>query len=715
MMFTHLNSTKLRNEHLTRTALVYVRQSTLIQVRANTASTARQYQLAQRAQDLGWPEHLIVVIDQDQGRSGASSAGRDGFEYLIAEVGLGRAGAVLCLEASRLARSSSDWYRLIEICALTDTLVIDEDGVYDPGQYNDRLLLGFRGTMSEAELHWLHCRLVGGKLEKAQRGLLRWRLPVGLVYDAAGQIVFDPDEEIQHAVRQVFEVFAASQSALAVVKHFAEHGLQIPVRLWQRQRKGEVVWRPLRHARVLSMLHNPFYAGAYVYGRTTTRRRPQPGEAPRVKGSTRQVKRDDWPIVLREHHPGYISWAQFRRHLAQLDDNRTYDAEQRRGAIRVGGALLQGSVVCGVCGRRMTVRYMPDGIRPIYVCAQLHKDLAGKTCQFMRGDGIDAAVAQLLLAAIEPAQLTIALEAVEHLEAQARALERQWHLRLERARYEADLARRRYQEVEPEHRLVARSLERDWNEKLTALDQLTREYTERAPGAAHHVTEAERQGILDLVHDLPAVWHAGTTTHAERKQVVRLLIKDVTLTKLATTIRIAVRWQTHACSTLEVGRPKRAWVIRRTPHAVIERIHQLTLDHTDLQVAERLNQEGYRSGQGGTFTASKIEWLRYAYGITSGCPLSPAACPTGQRGDGRHSARAAAALLNVSVYTIADWCKAGTLDGVQVAPRGPWWVTLTPEVIAALRKPVRQYKPRRAQKTPATSQEGAARRSRAAS
>ena len=393
-MLTPLNPTKLRNAHLTRPALVYVRQSTLIQVRANTASTARQYQLAQRAQALGWPEHLVVVIDQDQGRSGASSAGRDGFDYLIAEVGLGRAGAVLCLEASRLARSSSDWYRLIEICALTDTLVIDEAGVYDPGQYNDRLLLGFRGTMSEAELHWLHGRLVGGKLEKAQHGTLRWRLPVGLVYDAAGQIVFDPDEEIQHAVRQVFEVFAAAQSALAVVKHFAEHGLQIPDRLWQLQCKGEVVWRPLRHARVLSMLHNPFYAGAYGYGRTTTRRHLLPGEAPRVKGYTRQVKRDEWPIILREHHPGYISWAQFRAHLAQLDDNRTYDAKQRRGAIRDGGALLQGIVMCGVCGRRMTVRYMPDGIRPMYVCAQLHKDLAGKTCQFMRGDGIDAAVAQ---------------------------------------------------------------------------------------------------------------------------------------------------------------------------------------------------------------------------------------------------------------------------------------------------------------------------------
>ena len=328
------------------------------------------------------------------------------------------------------------------------------------------------------------------------------------------------------------------------MKHFADHGLQIPTRLWQRQRQGEVVWRRLRHARVLAILHNPFYAGAYVYGRTQTRPRPLPGEAPRIKGYTRQVQRDNWPTLLRDHHPGYISWAQFRRHQEQLADNRTLDRAQHRGVVREGGALLQGIVGCGRCGRRMTVRSMPDGLRPIYVCAQVHKDFAGKTCQCMRGDGIDAAVAQLLLEAIEPAQLTIALEAVEHLEAQARAIDHQWQLRLERARYEADQARRRYLEVEPEYRLVARSLERDWNEQLTALDQLERDYAETRPTAWSPVSEAERQGIIDLVHDLPAVWRAKTTTHAERKHVVRLLMKDVMLTKLEQGVRVDVRWQT---------------------------------------------------------------------------------------------------------------------------------------------------------------------------
>jgi hypothetical protein len=250
--------------------------------------------------------------------------------------------------------------------------------------------------------------------------------------------------------------------------------------------------------------------------------------------------------------------------------------------------------------------------------------------------------------------------------------------------------------VEPEHRLVARSLERHWNEQLTVLDQLERDYAAMRPAVASHVSEAGRQGIIALVHDLPAVWHAKTTTHTERKRVVRLLIKDVMLTKLAQSVRVDVRWQTHAGTTLEVPRPKPAYVVRRTASAVIERIEQLCRDHTDIRIAECLNQEGYRSGQGGAFTASKVNWLRYACGIQSGCPLGPAACPSGQRGDGRYSAQAAAALLNVTVYTIADWCKAGTLDGVQVAPRGPWWVTLSPEIIAALRKPVRQYKPRRA-------------------
>lgn len=330
---------KLRADHLTRPALIYMRQSPRMPVRENTASSARQYQLARRGHELGWPEHLLVVSDQAQGQSGTSAVGRPGFEYLIAEVGRGRAGAGVSLDASRLARSSSDWYRLIEICALTATRVIDEDGSSDPGQDNDRLLFGFRGTRSEAELHGLHCRLVGGKREKAQHGALRFRLPVGLSSDPTGQVVWDPAEEMQHAVRLVFELCEHHRSALAVVKPFADPGLQIPDRLWTRQRKGAVVWPPLRHSRVLAMLHNPFYAGAYVYGRTKSRTRLLPGAAPRSKARSRHVPRVDWPLVLRDHHVGYLSWEQFVSPVPQLDDKRTYRAEERHGAVREGSAL----------------------------------------------------------------------------------------------------------------------------------------------------------------------------------------------------------------------------------------------------------------------------------------------------------------------------------------------------------------------------------------
>ena len=686
-----------RAGHLARQALIYVRQSTLAQVRDHTASTARQYDLRQRARDLGWPAEQIVVIDQDQGRSGATAAGRDGFQDLVAAVGLGQAGAVFSLEASRLARASSDWHRLLEICALTDTLVIDEDGLYDPGQYNDRLLLGFKGTMSEAELHWLRARLLGGKLAKAQQGTLRVRLPTGLVYDPAGQVVLDPDEAVQHAIRLVFDLFAESASALAVVQHFATHRLLIPTRHWGGRRDGEVTWEPLRHGRILGIVHNPAYAGAYVYGRTHTRTQLLPGEAARIKGRTRPVAAVDWPIVLRDVHPGYLSWEQFLRNQQRLDDNRTFRPEERRGAVRDGAALLQGIARCGRCGRRMAVRYVTAarGVVPVYTCDEVHVHLAGPTCQSLRGDGVDAAVAANFLAAIQPAQLAVSLAAVEQLEARARQIDRQWHLRLEQARYEADLARRRFVAVEPEHRLVARSLEREWNAKLAAVERLEREYAAVPPPAAHLLSPEERQRILALAQDLPTVWQAPTTTAAERKQLLRCLVKDVTLTKEATTIHIGIRWQTDACTTLAVPRPRRSADVRRTDPAVVRRIRELAPQHTDRQIAARLSKEGLVSGLGGSFTASKVQWLRYRHQIASGCPEGPLTCRQGQRGDGRYTARAAAALLNVSVTTIAAWCTAGRLDGIQAVPHGPWWVHVSAEEIAALRKPVRRQWTRR--------------------
>jgi DNA invertase Pin-like site-specific DNA recombinase len=693
---TTLRSTpKIRPDHLDRQAFVYVRQSTLFQVREHTASTARQYDLVQRARDLGWSRASISVIDQDQGRSGSSAVDRDGFQFLIAQVGLGQAGAVLSLEASRLARSCSDWYRLLEICALTDTLVIDEDGVYDPSQYADRLLLGILGTMSEAELHWLRNRLLGGKLARAEQGELRMRPPAGLIFDVARQLVLDPDEEVQQAVRLLFTLFEQTGSALAVVKHFAQHRLLFPDRLWGKTRDGELLWKPLRHGRVLDVLHNPRYAGVYVYGRTQTRTRTAPNEAPRVKGRTRRVAPADWPIVRHNAHPGYITWEQFLRNQQRLDDNCTSRANDHRGAVRQGSALLQGIVLCGRCGRRMSVRYTRNGTTPSYECTQVHKQQGGRTCQFVRGDGVDAAVARLFLEAIQLAQLQVSLATLEQIEDQARQVEHQWQLRLERARYEADLARRRFLAVDPENRLVARNLEKDWNEKLAAVEQLEREQAALPAWAAPRLSPEERQRILNLAEDLPALWHAPTTTPAERKQLLRLLLKDVTLTKESRTIQVALRWQTEVGTTVEVPRPPRSCDARRTSAAVVDRVRGLASDHTDRQVAERLNAEGWKPGRGGCFTVNKVQWIRHVHRIRSGCPEGPAACEQGERGDGRCSAQAAAKALNVTVSTIAAWCKSGRLDGIQATAHGPWWVRLTPEDVTRLRKPAqRRWKKR---------------------
>jgi DNA invertase Pin-like site-specific DNA recombinase len=685
---------KIRPTHLERQVFVYVRQSTLLQVREHTASTARQYDLAQRAQALGWPQEHITVIDQDQGHSGASTAGRDGFQWLIGEVGLGHAGAVVSLEVSRLARASSDWHRLLEICALTDTLVIDEEGIYDPGQYNDRLLLGFKGTMSEAELHWLRQRLLGGKLEKAQHGALRFRPPAGLVLDPVGRLVLDPDDEVQQALRLLFALFAQHSSALAVVTHFQHAQVRFPTRWWGMRHGNELVWRPLTHARVLAVLHNPAYAGTYVYGRTRTRTQVLPGETLRVKGRTRRIAQQEWPIVLHDAHPGYISWEQFLWNQRQLDDNRTFRPEDRRGAIREGAALLQGLVLCGRCGRRMRVRYLADGTRPSYECVTLHVAQAQPTCQTLRGDGVDTAVAQVFLAALQPAHLAVSLATLDQVDAQARQVERQWQLRRERTQYEADLARRRFLAVDPDNRLVARTLERDWNAQLTAVAALEREYAALPPLTARVVSPEERQRILALAQDVPAVWQASTTTHAERKQLLRCLIKDVTVTKQAAMITVAIRWQTEACTVLDVPRPPRAAEARRTPPAVVARIRLLAPQHTDSAIAAQLTQDGMTPGLGGRCTASKVAWIRYAYSIPTGCPEAPGDCPTGQRGDGCYSARAAAALLNVDVSTIADWCRAGQLEYTQQTPHSPRWITLPPERLAALRKPVRQRKPR---------------------
>lgn len=507
-----------------------------------------------------------------------------------------------------------------------------------------------------------------------------------------GRVVLDPDEQVQQIVRLVFAQFEQCGSALGVVQYFRRRQLLFPTRGWGGNREGALLWSPLTHGRLLAVLHNPAYAGAYVYGRTHTRTACSPEEAPRVKGRTRRLVQEDWTVLLPEAHPGYLSRDEFLRNQERLADNCTHSAAEHRGAVRTGAALLQGMVSCGRCGRRMSVRYHETGTVPTYECNQLHKALGAPACQSVRGDTVDAAVAELLLAAMQPAQLEVSLATLDQLEIQAQQVEQQGQLRLERARYEAELARRRFCAVEPENRLVARSLERDWNEKLEAIERLEQEQARRPRATAQLAGPAERQRILALAQDLPAIWKAATTTQSERKQLIRFLIKDVTLSKTEETIQVGVRWQTEAVTSLELPRLRRVWEQCRTTPEVIARIRELAETHPDRQVADRLNAEGWRSGRGGPFTAKKVQWVRYAHGLPTFCPEAPKLDPAGgpQRGDGRCSARSAAAALNVDVSTIAEWCKSGRLDGIQAVPHGPRWIRLTPTAVAELRKSSRR-------------------------
>ena len=675
------NTHKIQATHLARQAFIYIRQSSLRQVRQNTSSTARQYDLAQRALDLGWSQPQIVVVDQDQAHSGASAVQRKGFQYLMAEVGLGHAGAVLSLEASRLARSSSDWHRLIEICALTNTVVIDEEGIYDPGQYNDRLLLGFKGALSEAELHWISLRLQGGKWEKARQGKLRIHPPTGLVYDAADKLVFDPDEQVQAAIQLVFDLFEDLGAARAVARHFYKHQLRIPTRIWGSPRAGELVWRPLSTSRVSDMLRNPFYAGTYVYGRTKTQSSLLDPTTTAVK--TRQVKQDDWPIIIHDAHPGYITWEQFLRNQQQLENNRILYGPTQTGPVREGAGLLQGIALCGQCGRRMTTRYMEDGVRPIYCCDALFRRWGGSRCQTLRGQRIDPAVVETLLAAMQPAQLELSIATLEQVEERQRQLEQQWQLRLERAQYEADLARRRFMAVDPENRLVARTLERDWNEKLIGVKEVEKAYLTAQATLPRLATPAERAQVLALAQDLPAVWQAATTTHADRKRLLRFLIKDVTLTGYETTVHIGIRWQTEASTELTVPR-----ATRRTADFLVARIRELTAgQHTDGEIATILNEAGYTTSRCLPFTACRLKEIRSLYSIATGYSKRPDAYPSGQRRDGRYHTRAVARLLNRPISTINQWCRQGRLDTAQDKPGAPHWIRLTQADIDKYRKP----------------------------
>jgi DNA invertase Pin-like site-specific DNA recombinase len=604
---------KITADHLKRDAYLYVRQSTLRQVAEHGESTQRQYALRDRAIAAGWAAEHVRVIDCDLGKSGSSATKRDGFQELVSEVALGKAGIVMGLEVSRLARNSADWHRLIELCALTATLILDEDGVYDPAEFNDRLLLGLKGTMSEAELHFLKARMRGGQLNKARRGELGMSPPVGLICRTDGTIGLDPDAQVQNAIRLVFETFERTGSAIRTVRFFRKQGLLFPRRLRTGANKGDLLWAPPQHARILQVLHNPRYAGAFVYGRTRIRHLPDGGT------TVIKVAKAEWQFVMPGMHQGYIDWERFEVNQRRLADNaRAFGGERRSGPPREGPALLQGRVLCGLCGERMGVHYSRENGQtvPIYVCQETAVRRAGKTCQTVPGKVVDPAITALLIEMMTPMTLAVSLEVQRELEARAAETDALRRQHVERLRYEAELARRRYMKVDPDNRLVADALEAEWNDKLRLHADAAADYERRSREQAVALDADMRRRILDLAEQLPRIWQDPRVDSRERKRILRLLVDDVTLVK-ADTITAHVRLSGGATRTLVLKRPLPIAQVRKFKPELVATVDRMLDQHCDREIADILNRDGWRSSGGLLFNTKKIAFIRTAYKLPS--------------------------------------------------------------------------------------------------
>jgi DNA invertase Pin-like site-specific DNA recombinase len=645
-------SSKVTAAHLTRSALLYVRQSSLKQVINNTESAIRQYDLRGKAVALGWAAGQVTVIDIDQGQSGASAADREGFQQLVAEVSLGRAGIVLGLECSRLARNSADWHQLLELCGMTGTLICDEDGLYDPRNFNDRLLLGMKGQMSEAELHFIRARLRGGILSKARRGELITPLPIGLVYDAAGHVILDPDTAVRGALAHLFATFAATGPATACVKAFNAAGLSFPWRHQTGPRKGEIDWKPLAHHAVLRVLHNPRYAGAFTFGRHRDIRLPG------GTWSRTALPRQEWISFIPGAHPGYITLDQYDANRARLAQNAAAHGRDRAaGPPREGPALLQGIIACGSCGRRMTVRYHQRHGRelPTYLCQRDGIEHARKICQAVPGADLDERIGQLLIDTLTPLAIEAALTVTAELQHRSDEADALRAAHVERARYLADLARRRYLAVDPANRLAAGTLEADWNTALRALTQAQDACDQARKHDTGQLTGAQQARIGQLVTDLPAIWNDPATPARERKRIARLLLTDVTVTRTRDTITAHVRLPGGQHHTLTTPVPPTAAQMRKTPAEAVTAIDELLGTHTHAEIAGILNDRGVTSGEGRPFHRLMVRNIRNDYGLRSRQQRL--------RDAGMLPLAETAALLGVSAGTVKAWHHAGLITG----------------------------------------------------
>jgi DNA invertase Pin-like site-specific DNA recombinase len=670
--------------HCAKMAYVYVRQSSVSQVTRHAESTDLQYGLVDRAVRLGWPRDRVLVIDDDLGKSGADSDERYGFQRLIAEIGLGHAGLVVSLDASRLARNNSDWHRLLELCGLFQTLIADSERIYDPRAYHDRLLLGLSGIMSEAELHHLKLRLHAGERNKALRGELRQPLPVGLVRVPSGEVTINPDEEVQARLRLVFATFAEVGTANAVVRYLRRHNLPLPSRPLRGPAPHQVGWDRATSSLVTAILHNPAYAGAYVYGKST--RDPARAKPGRPGTGIVSLPIDRWAVLLHDRYPAYISWDQFMANQARLEANQNSYKRGHPGAARRGQALLQGVAICARCGARMQLHYSgPSGEFPVYICFQAGPRGSEQRCQEVRALGLDDDVERIVLEALVPDKLAIALATIAEVEREDAVLHRQWQLRLERARYEAQRARRQYDAVEPENRLVARSLEAQWEDKLRAVEQLEREYESWRHRQQLVLSDDDRDQILALAEDLPRVWSASTTTAADRKQILRLLIDSVLLDnhRIVGRTWFQINWRTGATTEHSRVRRVRGYFDYAALDELTRRIRELhAMQLMDAAIASALNDEGFRTSHGQRFSGPMIHLLRKWWGLPTWNPTTP---NPRQWTDGTYSVAAAAELLDVYPGTIWLWLRRGVLSGHQLGKGTPWHIDLSEPELTRLR------------------------------
>ena len=606
--------TKVTDSHLSRAAIVYLRQSSAAQVENNRESTDRQYALVHKATELGWPADRVVVIDEDLGLSGSGTVTRSGFERLTAEVALGRVGLVLGLEVSRLARNNADWHRLIDLAGLSNTLIGDADGIYHPALFNDRLLLGLKGTMSEAELHVLRARLNGGIRNKAARGELRRGLPVGFVWgEQDGEVRFHPDEAVVTAIRNAFNRFAETGSVRRVWLWFREQGLTFPL---QMRQGGDIRWVEASYTAIHHVLSNPVYAGAYAYGKT--RQEITLDAKGGRKKRSRRLPRSEWPVLIKDHHPGFIDWQTYEDNRARIAKNIRPAPHKAGGAVREGTALLQSLASCGHCGRRLHTHYRGRTSGPGYHCAgKTLVEGRGVYCLNIGGLQIDDTVTQAFLAALEPTKLAAVVAAAEQLETDHNAALKQWRLGVERASYEAQRAEKRYRAVDPENRLVARGLEREWEERLAELESAKSELARRECDRPRLLSQAERDRLLAVGCDLANVWHAPTTTPRDRKELLRALLEEVVLSvdREKANAHLTLRWKGGALTELDVNLPRHKPKIVRTDEDTVALVRRLAVHYPDAVIAGILNKQGRKTAYGHRFEVSHVSSLRYRWKI----------------------------------------------------------------------------------------------------